>query len=266
MDGYANSALFSQSFRKYLPGLVGAGVSSVIGAWKAGSRARTQLAIDSRQRFPTRTEPVSTMRMKRRLPTRRSYRPKGKAQSAGIRRMVRTTLVNTSLNIISAGTTAFAANAITMAAVKTSDLITSYRAYRLVKAVVKIVPRYDPGNSGVTLQYQTQISAGCDTENATTPTSVLDVTALDNSYSKFLTDGQVFQYTFYPKVVNAVGLSGAAAYVGSYGTNPWINLDSTGITIPHNCLKLAACSGAAAGVSGIIFDQYIDYHFDVKGF
>ena len=94
------------------------------------------------------------------------------------------------------------------------------------------------------------------------PANLPAVTAYDNSYQKWITSGDRFTYSFYPKVVNAVGNAGATAYAGSYGMNPWLQLNATGLAIPHQALKLSIQTGAATTLT---YDMFFEYHFDVKG-
>ncbi len=125
-----------------------------------------------------------------------------------------------------------------------------------------LVPRVDPANSGVVNNYQALVAAACDPENTTTPTSIIGITAYDNSYQKFLNAADKFTYTFYPKVTNSIDISGVATAAGSYAMNPWIRLDSTGVTVPHLSLKLGFNVGASTTVA---FDYYYDIHFDTRG-
>lgn len=257
--------------KRNLPTLLGAGAGAVIGAWKAGRKAAARIQEDSqRSRFPTwsvkqrsRNMPrYSAMRIgRRRYPMRRrgtAGRRKGMSQE--FRRIVRSTGISN--EAVAAATLKFDTYSPTLNQVQTSDLTAIYRLYRLKKVVMHLVPRVDPGNSGVSSNFTAYVGTCCDPESTTAPTALTQISAYDNSYQKWLVSGDRYSYTFYPKVTNSIDISGTATAAGSYSTNPWLRLDSVGITVPHLCLKLGISVGA---VSSLTYDVYYDYHFDVKG-
>lgn len=268
MDGYSSSALFSRPFRKYLPGLIGTGIGSVLGAWQAGSAARKQVLRDSSTKFQTWSERPSRMRMvsKPRRSFRRSYRrsaprrPPAKSRTGSVIPMIRSTTVITAS--LAAAAFSNTARTVTLNQIYTTDLLSAYKLYRIRKVVLHLVPRYDTANSSLATNVQAFVAAACDPEDVTAPADTTAVTAYENSYGKWLPSGDHFTYTFYPKVVNAVGSGGATAYQGSYAANPWLMLNATGVGIPHNCLKLSINTGTGTTAS---FDFYYDIHFDVKG-
>lgn len=255
MDSVPISSLFRS---KLLPGAVAGAVSSIVANYRAGHRAYRA----------TRTEPPFATSMARpvvkragaRRPTYRRRRYGRKPMSLAGRRIVRSSGLSTIT--IAAGTSSYANVNSTLNAVQTSDLTSTFRLFRIRKVVLHLVPRIDPANSGLANNFQSFVATACDPESAAAPTSHLQITAYDNSYGKFITAGDKYNYTYYPKVTNTVDNGGATA-AGSYGLNPWLRLDATGILVPHLALKLGVATNAATTVS---FDYYFDYHFDVKGF
>ena len=229
--------------KRNLPSLVGAGIGAIAGSLSAGARAYRQAKLDQRVKFQTWSERkmpvirparrVSYRRIARR-PYRRYTRSKGMVLN-GVKRFVRTSAVKSFS--ISASTTAFGSFNCLLSDVQTSDLTPQWRLYRIRKIVMKLVPRVDTANSGVTNNYSIYAAAACDPESTSAPTTIQQITAYDNSHEKFLPSGSVFQYTFYPKVTNSVDISGVATAAGSYAMNPWLRLDATGITVPHLSLK-----------------------------
>lgn len=275
---YEDSVLFRPAFRKFLPGLVGAGLGSALAAIRSGAEAYRQARKDSANKFVTwserpaprpvvrRSVPRATV-MKRRLPSGRRYRrryvrvKRGKSLGDGYaKRMVRTTgLLGTA---IAAASTQYTNTNITLDLVQISDLTAAYRLFRIRKVVLHLVPRVDTANSGLANNFQCLIAAACDPESTAVPASITEITAYDNSYQKFVSSGEHFTYTFYPKAVNAVGNAGATAYVGSYGMNPWLQLNAGGASIIHQALKLGFQVGSASTIS---FQYFFEIHFDVKG-
>jgi len=259
MDSIPYSNLFRS---KLLPGAVAGAISSVVANYRAGHRAYR--ATRAEAPFVTSMARPVAKRAGARRPMRSTFRRRTgtkRGMSSAFRRVVRSS--NVSSFSIAAATTHFSSINATLSTVQTSDLTATYRLYRLRKVVIHIVPRVDPANSGLASNFQTLLACACDPESTAAPASIQAITAYDNSYQKFVTAGDKYQYTFYPKVTNTVDNGGATA-AGSYGFyNPWLRLDATGIQIPHLSLKLGAQCGSA---STIAFDVYYDYHFEVKGF
>lgn len=269
------------SLPSFLPsktGLVGAAVAGLAAAYSAGRRAGS--AIDRDKAFPTWTGERTTMpslKQSRVVSGRRRgyssmYRRRlrygypRKSYTGLYKRLVRSTGVFANLLIPGGAGAGFLSSTIALSAVRTIDLIGAFRFFRIRKCVVHAVPRVDTSNSGLANNFQAIIGACCDPENTTVPSTVTEVAAYDNSYQKWVQSGQSFRYTFYPKLVNSVGNSGAAAFVGGQtGLNDWIQLNGAGIAIPHNCLKMFANVGSPAPVGGLTYDLYVDVHFDVKG-
>ncbi len=258
--------------------LLATGIGAIYGNYKYGRQAYLQAKKDAAQRFLTWSErprprmsyrsyrPVSRKRAPRmRMSYRRSYRRPGKSFGDGLgRRLVRTSPIF-SLTV-SAGTSNYSVYNPTLGSgtigVQTSDLTSVFRLYRIRKVVLHLVPRVDDANSGLANNFQAYVAAACDPEDTSAATSIPQLTSYDNSYQKWITSGDKFTYSFYPKVVNAVGNSGATSYVGSYGFNPWLQLNAGGTSIPHQCLKIGINVGTTTTLT---FDAFFEYHFDVKG-
>lgn len=255
--------------RKNLPGLLGAGVGALAGSIVAGRKAYNQVQADNRRsRFVTWSERKMPVRMARPLRigrrrfSRRRFVSRNKGMSLGYRRIVRST-APVAITITGPAATAQSSTNMVLSNVETSDLQAVYRLYRLRKVVLHLVPRVDPGAG--TTQLQTLVAAACDPESTAVPAGVTQVTAYDNSFSKWVQAGQRFTYTFYPKVTNTIDVSGTATAAGSYMMNPWLRLDSVGVNVPHLSLKLAVSTGTGLGAATQSFDYYFDHHFDVKG-
>lgn len=197
----------------------------------------------------------------RRITFRRRPMRRSRPMPVDYRRIVRSSTTLTSL-AITAGTFNSVVSNIALNGCQTSDLTAAYRLYRIRKIVLHLVPRYDNGNSSLATNVQCVVAAANDPEGTTAPGSLSAVTAYDNGYQKWLKSGTGFTYTFYPKVVNSVDISGTATAAGSYAMNPWLQLNSTGITVPHRQLVLAVGCNTSSTIN---FDYYFDYHFDVKG-
>lgn len=252
--------------KKNLPSLLGAGVGAIAGSLAAGRRAYKQVQLDNKTRFPTWSERKMPLRSTRRVGGRRiTFRRRAMRRSRPMpvdyRRIVRSSSALTTITI-TAGTFNSVVNNIALNGCQTSDLTAAYRLYRIRKVVLHLVPRFDNANGFVSSNFQCVVAAANDPEGTTAPAQLSAVTAYDNGYQKWLRSGTEFRYTFYPKVVNSVDVSGTATAAGSYAMNPWLQLNATGITVPHRQLVLAVGTNAATTLS---FDYYFDYHFDVKG-
>lgn len=247
--------------RKNLPGLLGAGVGALAGSFVAARKAYRQAQVVSR---PIRKMPVRMarpLRAARRRFSRRRYVPRNKGMSLGYRRIVRST-ASSSLAITGpAQRNVVNVNSL-LNTIETTDLQGIYSLFRIRKVVLHLVPRVDPGAA---TNLQTLVAACCDNESTAVPAGIAQITAYDNSYSKWLVSGDRFTYTFYPKVTNTVDISGTATAAGSYGMNPWLRLDATGITVPHLSLKIGAEVATGLGAATQSYDYYFDYHIDVKG-
>lgn len=190
---------------------------------------------------------------------RRTFTALKKGMSTGYRSFVRTTGLS---NIpISASNFSSTVQNVTLSMVNTGDLTSLYRLYRIKKVVVRLSPRVDPANSGLVNNFSTYVHAACDPEGTSAPGSMQIISSYDNSFGKWINAGEDFNYTFYPKVVNTVDVSGVATAAGSYQTNPWLQLNATGITVPHRQLVLAVQIGSS---STITYDFNYDIYFEVR--
>lgn len=170
-----------------------------------------------------------------------------------------------STNLFSSGLTAGAVGTIfdiTLSLVQNSDLIQVYEAYRIRKVVMTLVKRIDAGNNGTVNNSTETIHAACDTSAISAPASLQDVGAYSNHKKGTLPSGSTFLYTFYPKAQNTIaGSGGVASNVGSYSKyNPWINLDSNGVNVPHQRLLFYIQSLTSASTD--FFDFSFTIYFD----
>lgn len=243
--------------KRNLPGLLASGLYTLGSNYLS---ARRNIIPRQQPNLPMSTNYRRPIRMMRRRVYKRKFN-KGMTVNA-VKRIVRSTgLQGNALSLVATAASYTTLNN-TLSQVQTSDLSPIYRLYRLRKVVLHIVPRVDTANSGVVNNIQCLVAACCDPETTAVPTTMTQVTAYDNSYQKFLTSADRFNYTFYPKVTNSVDISGTATGVGSYASNPWLRLDANGITVPHLSLKVAIQAYQATTIG---FDYYFDYHFDVRG-
>lgn len=264
MDDF--SPYVTGAFKRFLPSAIGLAASSVYNTVLASNRQRKQVALDARQRFPTWKEsssmPRTTYRPRYASRKRYSRRPRmiRRMRPDAIKTLVRTTPLAT-YNTLATGLLGVSPS-FTLGQVFTNDIVAAYRLFRLVKIKLHLVPRVDPGNSGLVNNCQAFIAAACDPEGSTAPTSISQVTSYDNSYQKLVTASDRFTYTFYPKVVNVVDNAGTSSAASSYSTNPWLLLSTAGLVIPHRQLLLYIQQGNAVALS---YDHYFEYTFQVKG-
>lgn len=266
----------SSVLRKF-PGVLGAAIAAGSAAYSLGKRAYS--SIDKTASFPTWSTssrvlsvgdrwstmpgkyfPARRISGRRRMLPRMAYRPRYTRRSGEFpKRMVRSSAVNT-LPLV-AGALGIQTN-IRLDTVQTSDLIAIYRVYRIRKVVLHLYPRVNPSNSGITNNAQATVCAANDPEGGTLPTSLTQVGAYSNHRQASQLDRE-FVYTFYPKAVNTVDIAGTSAAVGSYGMNPWLQMNATGITVPHRQLLVYFQTSNPAATYNV--DYWWDIHFDVKG-
>lgn len=144
-----------------------------------------------------------------------------------------------------------------LTSVQYTDLVGMYDQYRINWAKIRIIPRYDPGQSGVTNNTDVWIAAGSDVTNQVTTPTFLQVTAFDNSKVAPLLAGKEFQYTFYPKAMNALISSQFAV-----NSTDWLILSTGGAGTLHSNLIYNIKSGNAASVS--TYDYVVEINFSVK--
>lgn len=155
----------------------------------------------------------------------------------------------------------FGSSDIVMNSFYLTDLIGNYDVYRLKSLTVEVLPSVDPGNSGVTNNQCLHVYTACDTIGAVaTPTAGL-ITSYQNYKYGSIPSGSKFLYKFYPKVTNTVDNAGVATPVGSYGTNPWLSLNTAGIAIPHHRLLYGLTTGSTS-TQEVTFTFTVQ--FDVK--
>lgn len=250
--------MLSTRFTRLLPGPIPLGLG--IAANLVGTAYKAYNAIRSNDSMPVKRSYGARRVAGRRRSVRRRMYPMAK-MSLRSRHIVRSSGLST-MTATASNFTNLLAN-IQLNQVQTSDLQASWRLYRIKKAVVHLVPRVDTANSGLVNNWSFLVAACNDPEgSATPPANITTVTAYDNSYQKQIVSGDRFTYTFYPKAVNTIDIAGTATPAGSYSVNPWIQLNSVGITVPHRQLLLAAQASLATTLT---FDIYYDIHFEVKG-
>lgn len=242
-------------------GLLGLGITALHTAHKLSNRSAA--AVKSDPPFPTHIMAKSYRsrpRTVRRMSKRRAVVPRnvGSMFTRSMRRCNANALITT-LSGVSVGGYILSPQ---LSFVPNSDLLASYRLYRIRKCVFTCIPRVDTSNSGVANNFQAQITAACNPEGpVAAPTSITDMTIYDNWHSKHVVSGDRFVYTYYPKVTNTVQGPSATVASGSYSGNPWLKLDTTGITVPHQQLLVLFQTGANTTIT---FDGYLTIYFDVR--
>lgn len=244
-------------------GLLGLGATALSTAIKLGRRSYAQASRDPP--FPTSTTmprfvPKAKTSYRRRMPSYTKSRKVSIRPYRSIRRANASSLVMTGSGVSNgyrlSPQLAFVPNA---------DLLGAYRQYRIRKVVFRMTPRVDPASSGLVNNFQFQVSAANFVEGgAAVPASINDITIYDNYFTKYVNSGEDFVYTFYPKVTNSVQGTAAAQASGSYATNPWLKMDATGITVPHEQLLVYVQTGASPTPTVINWDGFIEIFFDVK--
>lgn len=142
-----------------------------------------------------------------------------------------------------------------------SDLLTAYDVYRIKKVTWVLTPRVDAGNNGVVNNYNAHVYCANDGNGVQMTTANTQIASFHNYKYGTLKSGESFYYSFYPKCLNTIDNNGTSKAVGNYGKfNPWINLDSNGILIPHKRLLFNVNAG---GTTTLNFEYTLTIHFDV---
>lgn len=255
-----SKSLTFRSFKKLIPGGLGAAAAAATANFLLRpSIKRDRSFVTWSEKMPSYRKRPRTRRAPRRYMPMVRYRLSPMRQYSNI---VRTTQIY-STSIPASGFLAFASQFIKLNLVKTSDLLAAYDLYKIRKVQAVFCPCYDPGNSGIGGNNQICINAACDPSTTATPTAVLDITAYDNHRSAWLVSGKSWTYTFYPKVINTVDNSGTATASGSYAVNPWLQLTTSGVDIPHRQLLFSVGTTAAPSVA-VPVSFYFRIHFAVK--
>ncbi|AXH73954.1 MAG: hypothetical protein [Cressdnaviricota sp.] len=236
----------------------------------AGAAAQAAYSVYSRSRGPLVSAP--SMAYSRKRSSRGRSAPKRK-RSAGYRltrpvRPVWETMTRWSAPLPLPMTLGVASGVgdVSLNALYTTDLLAAYDTYRIKKVTAVLMPAAPLGNgAAAAAASHVSVACACDQagENLTVPSSTF-VASYDNARIKHLTeDDEKFYYTFYPKVINDVDNAGTSTAVGNYGpTNPWLNLSTQGIAIPHKRLLYHIQYGATATVTNFILTYIVT--FDVR--
>lgn len=140
---------------------------------------------------------------------------------------------------------------------QTSDLTAMYDQYKLVKVRIRLIPRYDPAQSGVTNNSDVWVAMACDPTGQVTAPTWAQVAAFSNAKVAPLVAGREFSYTFKPKATNSLS-------AGNYAVNEsdWIILSAGGINVPHNNLIYDIKSGNSSAVTA--YDYVLEYTIVVR--
>lgn len=149
--------------------------------------------------------------------------------------------------------------------VYTADIVPMFDVYRIRKVVFEVTNLADPANSAVNSNFIPDVYLGCEpTGQDAAATNPYDICKYANYRFKSLPSGDKFIYTFYPKPLNSIGATSGVATQASYGmANPWINLTSSGIAIPHYNLHYGVKFPIATGATAVNFRYNYTIYFDV---
>ena len=132
-----------------------------------------------------------------------------------------------------------------------------YDQFKINWCKFRLIPRYDPGQSGVTLNAQPWIITACDpTQQVTTPTFA-QVAAFDNSKCGPLLAGKEFDYTFSPKVINTLAAGNAAV-----NQSDWLILSPAGLAATHGSMLYDIKTLLTTSVRE--YDYVIEINFSVR--
>lgn len=145
----------------------------------------------------------------------------------------------------------------TLGACQTSDLIAMYDEYKINWMEFILIPRYDPGQSGVTNNSDVFVVAACDVTGALSAPTFTQLSAFDNSKVAPLQAGKSFRYRFVPRAINTLAS-------GNYAVNQsdWIILNASGVNVPHNQLGFVIQTPLATNV--LAYDYIVRINFSVK--
>lgn len=149
--------------------------------------------------------------------------------------------------------------------VETADLMSTFDAYRLKYVVARVTPQQDPGDSQYPGTSQIHCYLGCDVRtDLGTPQRVTQVSQLSSYRYQCLVAGRTFAYKFVPKPLLNVDNNGNSVAAAQVDGNPWIQLTTAGVTLPHHRLVIALMSSNSNNASTI--DIVYEYVFEVRGF
>lgn len=266
-DSIPISSLFTR-YRRYLPGLVGAGAGAVASALLGGYSADKAISRDSNR-------PVTWVPYKRPVPTMK--RPRPMLRRRAMRRMTRR--ISRFRRPVSDGYTIVRRTAINGAGFAVSgtlnpsvqgmsfllsylpnvtDFTNLYQQYRIKKIQIKLIPRNDFGNSnglGVAAVGTSipQIALANDTAKTFAPTDLNTVLSYNNCRLLDMHGSRPVYHTLFPKSINTVqGVNVNPSY-------DWLFTSNT--TIPHYGVQFAWVTATP----NIAIDVYATYTVEFKG-
>lgn len=126
-----------------------------------------------------------------------------------------------------------------------------------------LAPLVDPGNSGIVNNGQISIILASDPFQTTAPAGANTLSAYANHKRFIMTAGKTHFYTFYPKVQNTVFNGTTGANLATYKYNPWLQLGTSGILVPHFNLMYYLSIPSLTTVESVQIT--LQYHFEVRG-
>jgi hypothetical protein len=141
--------------------------------------------------------------------------------------------------------------------VTTTDLAAMYDQYKINWMEIRLIPGYDPGQSGVTNNADVWVIAACDPTGSLSAPSWGQLAEFDNHKVAPLVAGREFRYRFRPKCVNALAAGNVAV-----NASDWLFLTSAGVGVAHNQLGLVVLSASPS--STLTYTYVIEINFSVK--
>lgn len=142
--------------------------------------------------------------------------------------------------------------------VQTTDLTGMYDQYKLDSIRIRLIPRFDPAQSGVTNNTCVWVAMASDPTGQVTAPTFSQTVAFQNAKVGPLVAGKEFVYTFRPRPINALA-------AGSFAVNEtdWLILSAGGINVAHNNLLINVKSMNTSAVTS--YDYILEYHIRVRG-
>lgn len=147
-----------------------------------------------------------------------------------------------------------AATTVNLSAVQVSDLIAMYDMYKINWVEFRLIPNYDPAQSGVTNNTDVWVAAACDPTGQVTAPTWAQITAFEGHRVAPLLAGREFRFRFKPRAINAL-------QAGNYAinNNDWLILSSSGAAVAHQSLIWNIVSNSASNVTSFSFTFAINF-------
>jgi len=146
----------------------------------------------------------------------------------------------------------------TLGWIENSDLLALYDQYKINWIRIRLIPRFDPGQSGVVNNSDVWVAMACDPANQVSTPTFLQVTAYGNAKVAPLLSGREFTYTFKPRPVNTL----AAGNYGVVDGNSWLIANAGGASVLHYNLIWNIKSGDTSSTTS--YDYVLEYNISLR--